>query len=136
MKHPGYVASVVALLVLAEPAALDAAGTDNPAKPIGQVLGVRGGLTELPIFSCTDGNAKPGATVRAELLSNADILTEENKGMLKVKVGSDGQPICLDRRQLVTTLHRSDAKVCDPVTSVAPGSKDLRSQGLGNSGCR
>ncbi len=133
MKRLGYVVSAAALLILAEATAFGAADADKAETPIGRVLGVRGSATELTTYNCADRN--PAGTTRAELLRDADIL-EDHASMLKVRLRSGGQVICLDRRELVTTLSRSNAQLCDPVKAQSKLAQDLRSQGLGNSGCK
>jgi hypothetical protein len=130
-------ALAVLLLVSAGATELRAEGTAKPEAPIIQVLGVRGGLSELTTYRPVGEKFEREGTVRAEPLLKAgiDILEEEKNGVLKAR--SAGTIYWLDRRELVTTRRHANPDVlCDPVVSAAPGSVDLRSQGLGNSGCR
>jgi hypothetical protein len=137
MTSAKFIAPIVFALALGvaagPPGAAD--GGRMPA-PIGRVLSIRSGLSDLTLYRKVDGQfVLDRKTPAAPLLAaGIDIISEQKNGILEAR--SNGQAFWLDKREVVTTLSRhTNHDGCDPVHAQSRNSEALYSQGLGN-GCK
>jgi len=130
-------AAIAVLLVLAGAAGPGAAESEKSPAPIGRVVKMRGGLSELTLYRRVEegqfvvDRREQAEQTKKRLDAGIDIISEQPHGILEVR--SNGQTLYLDKREVDTTIMRRSAeRYCDPIKAQTKLAQDLRTQGLGN----